>query len=237
MSRSYTIPEKLLLSALKVRESRKTFSAEDLVVQAWKSFPDSFGLAGYSDSYPDSNRILTNIMGTKGMRGKGWLRKVGEKQYRLTSKALEDGALLLSRDNDGVVAGDTFLRAELHRETGAMIERLLSTNAARKALGFIDGEVSFTEACGFWDISARSNANTLVAKLSEVESLLDRVNKALESGPDGSGLQLSTESLTRTDVDKLEQMHKNLQLKFKTELDVLRLRTDERSGKKKRSPV
>ena len=78
MKSKLTVPEKLLLAALKAREVRKTFSAEDLIVEAWRMFPDTFGLAGYSDRYPDSNRVLTNIMGTKGMRGKRWLRKVGE---------------------------------------------------------------------------------------------------------------------------------------------------------------
>ena len=85
MTDRLTVPQKLLLAALEARKKSPTFTAEDLVVQAWKLYPDTFGLSGYGDRYPDSNRVLTNIMGTKGMRGKGWLRKVGEKQYRLTS--------------------------------------------------------------------------------------------------------------------------------------------------------
>src|SRR5262245_25492266 len=88
------VPQKLLVAALEVRKRSPTFSAEDLVVEAWKQFPDTFGLTGYAQLHPDSNRVLTNIMGTKGMRGKGWLRKVGEKRYQLTAAALQEGEAL-----------------------------------------------------------------------------------------------------------------------------------------------
>ena len=68
MSGRLTVPEKLLLAALEARKRSATFTAEDLVVAAWRLYPDTFGLSGYADQYPDSNRVLTNIMGTKGMR-------------------------------------------------------------------------------------------------------------------------------------------------------------------------
>ena len=96
-SERLTVPDKLLIAALDARKRSATFTAEDLVVAAWKLFPDTFGLSGYSNQFPDSNRVLTNIMGTKGMRGKGWLRKVGEKQYQLTSAGLDDGDKLYQR--------------------------------------------------------------------------------------------------------------------------------------------
>ena len=110
-----TVSEKLLLAALAVRETHATFSAEDLVVQAWKMYPDTFGLSGYASQFPDSNRVLTNIMGTKGMRGKGWLRKVGQKQYRLTSTGLGNGESLLKGKADNANATSEALRAQLDK--------------------------------------------------------------------------------------------------------------------------
>ena len=85
-----SITEKLLLSALDLEENgRCPFSAEDLVVSAWKKFPDAFGLAGYRDTnsqlcYPDSYRVFAEIMGSKPIRKRGLLRKVGTKMYQLT---------------------------------------------------------------------------------------------------------------------------------------------------------
>lgn len=130
-----TVPEKLLIAALEVRKRSATFAAEDLIVEAWHLYPDSFGLSGYADKYPDSNRVLTNIMGTKGMRGKGWLRKVGEKQYRLTSTGLSDGETLLRGNPDKAGQNSNYLRAELDRQTAAALNRLAVNRRSTKSAG------------------------------------------------------------------------------------------------------
>ncbi|MEL6445853.1 MAG: hypothetical protein AAFR95_13920 [Bacteroidota bacterium] len=229
MKAKLTIAEKLLLAALNVREESKTFSAEDLVVRAWELYPDSFGLAGYADQYPDSNRVLTNIMGSKGMRGKGWLRKVGQKQYRVTSKALSDGAELMQQD--AVIADESgSLRAELDRKTSTELDRLVDTRAAKKILDRVDGTISFADACGFWDITVRSNANTLRVRLHEVSTLLERALLLAEAS-DGRGLKLSQHSVTASDLDQLIQGHQWLQERFAAELGVIRQRDDERLGR------
>lgn len=233
MNEKLTIAEKLLLAALKVREGSKTFSAEDLVVEAWKMFPDSFGLAGYADKYPDSNRILTNIMGTKGMRGKGWLRKVGEKRYQVTSKALSDGADLIVRSEE-LPGKAGYLRAELDRKASVALERLLVTNASQKILGEMAGELTFNDACGFWDITVRSNANTLNVRLNEVTVLLDQAKKLIENRDDSEGLKLSQDTITRKEIGDLIQAHSEMQETFKAELNVIKRRTDERGRRSKR---
>ena len=224
-----TIPEKLLLAALQARERSKTFTAEDLVVEAWQMFPDTFGLAGYSDKYPDSNRVLTNIMGTKGMRGKGWLQKVGEKQYRLTSKGLTDGE---ARSNFTGQA-ETRLRAELDRRTTKALERLVNTSAVKKEFGEQLGPLTFNDACGFWDISSRSNANTLIGRLSDVLVLLERARESLVSRGDSDSIKVRRDKITADDLDRLIKLHEDMQEQFKSELNVIRRRTDERLDRKR----
>jgi hypothetical protein len=231
-----TVPQKLLLAALEVRKRSPTFSAEDLVVEAWKQFPDTFGLSSYASQYPDSNRVLTNIMGTKGMRGKGWLRKIGEKQYRLTSAALSDGealnaALMGETDDDS----SAILRAELDRVAAAALDRILSTPAARKGLTKQVEAISFNDACGFWDITVRSNANTLQSRLADVTALLDRTLRALGSAKTVDGLKIGGTIVTRYQVETLINLHSQLQEKFKSELDYIRKRTDERMEKRLRA--
>src|SRR5579875_20937 len=131
MGNELTVPGRILSCAAELDRERGTFTAEDLVVRCWERFPDTFGLQGYADKHPDSNRVLTNIMGTKGMRGKGWLRKVGEKQYRLTSAGLSDGETLIERGTCEIPAGEPtqmrYLRAELDRQTASALDRLVST--------------------------------------------------------------------------------------------------------------
>jgi len=38
MAKRFTVSDKLLLAALKLREQQKTFTAEDLVVSAWRMY-------------------------------------------------------------------------------------------------------------------------------------------------------------------------------------------------------
>lgn len=236
MSVPLTVPQKLLLAALEARKKSPTFSAEDLVVAAWKLFPDTFGLSGYANQYPDSNRVLTNIMGTKGMRGKGWLRKVGEKQYRLSSAGLADGEALLARGGIGAGTGRSdYLRAELDRSVLTALDRLVSTNAARKIISESDDQLTFHDACGFWDITARSNANTLSAKMADATVLLERAVKLLSTKEGSSGLKLPSGNIVYSDLRRLLDSHREMQAMFKTELDVIRRRTDERVEKKSRS--
>jgi len=228
-----TVPEKLLLAALEARKKGRTFSAEDLVVKAWEMYPDTFGLSGYSDKYPDSNRVFTKIMGTKGMRGKGWLRKVGEKQYQVTFKALSDGEIILNAGLDDKKPESGFLRAELNRVMATAIDRLVSSSASQK---WLVGEEEFTfhDACSFWDISSRSNANTLNVRLEEVTVLLGWAVKMVDRLSDLEGLKLPRRNVAKKEVLGIVQLHGAMQKQFKEELDILRRRTDERSEKKRR---
>ena len=236
MKERRTVPEKLLLAALEARKRSATFTAEDLVVAAWRLYPDTFGLSGYADQYPDSNRVLTNIMGTKGMRGKGWLRKVGEKQYRLSSAGLTDGETLLERNGAGAGRGQSdYLRAELDRNALTALDRLVSTPAARKIVNESEDQFTFHDACGFWDITARSNANTLSAKLADATVLLERAVKLLGMKEGSTGLKLPSGNITYNDLRRLLGLHEEMQAMFKTELNVIRRRTDERLEKKSRS--
>lgn len=84
MSSELTTVKKILVAAAQLDEERETFTAEDLIVRAWQQFPESFGLNGYRDAHPDSNRVLSKLMGSVGLCSRGWLEQVGVKTYRLT---------------------------------------------------------------------------------------------------------------------------------------------------------
>src|SRR5205814_934824 len=89
-----TLPEKILLAAYGLEEAGQSpFSAEALIVAAWQKFPRAFGLKGYLEQYPDSNKVLAAIMGGKGIARRGWLAKMGQKLYSLT----REGRLIVRR--------------------------------------------------------------------------------------------------------------------------------------------
>ena len=78
----FTVPEKILLAADSLdKMGQSPFSAEALIVTSWQKFPKTFGLKGFAEQYPDSNKILSSIMGEKGLARRGWLVKMGQKLY------------------------------------------------------------------------------------------------------------------------------------------------------------
>src|SRR5947209_15528516 len=90
----FSVPEKILLAAEQLeKDGQSPFSAEALIVAAWQKFPRTFGLKGYADQYPDSNKVLSSIMGEKGLARRGWLVKMGQKLYNLT----RDGRQIVRR--------------------------------------------------------------------------------------------------------------------------------------------
>lgn len=225
MMSDLTIAEKLLLASVEERKDGEPFSAEDLVVQSWKMYPDTFGLAGYADDYPDSNRVLTNIMGSKGMRGKGWIQKVGQKQYRVTSEGLNEATQIAKKEGNDDTERD--LRAELSRDVSKSLSRIMDTKAARKIVNGNLDSLSFYDACGFWDITARSNARTLHVQLTDTEQHLRQALDAL-SRKDARSLNLRSISLEHEQVKILLEAHYKMQEMFEDDLSVIEKRTDER---------
>ncbi len=81
----FTVPEKILVAADHLeKQGQSPFTAEMLIVSSWQKFPSTFGLKGFTDKYPDSNKILSSIMGEKGLARRGWLVKMGQKLYAMT---------------------------------------------------------------------------------------------------------------------------------------------------------
>jgi hypothetical protein len=85
MNDELTTLKKVLIAAAMLDGDQQVFTAEDVIVKAWRSFPESFGLSGYREEHPDSNRVLAKLMGSLGLCGRGWLEQTNTKTYRLTN--------------------------------------------------------------------------------------------------------------------------------------------------------
>lgn len=220
-----TVADRLLIVAYRLGgEQRMAFSAEQLVVGAWKEFPESFGLRGILDDegrpeYPDSNRVYKEIMGSKTLRKRGLLEKISNKTYRLT-EAGKQRALLLADQKIQDIA-----RRNLDRSLQENMRRLFRTRAYTKFRSETMTKVTFFDACSFWGISPRSSAMNLEAKLAHTKEILYRVKEYVGIGT--VFLDRSSE-VSAGDIDGLIQLHSDLQGKFAEELDVIRQRTDER---------
>jgi hypothetical protein len=216
--RSLTVVECILVAAAELDCERSTFSAEDLVVKAWELFPDRFGLQGYSERYPDSNRVLTKIMGASSpLKTKAWIERVGTKRYRLSHVGR------LAAEDLSQVGSERRLAA-LPRPFVLTIRRMLNSTAYAKFLA--SESPTFSDAAAFWNISARSTANQLSLRLNETESALKTALKTVADAPvtlPGTG-----QGVNRDELQDLLKLSRELTRTFARELDVIRSRKNER---------
>ena len=77
--------KKLLFAALLIDRwsGVSAFTRDDLVVAAWRLWPESFGLSGHD--YPCSGRVVAKLSGRTGLVGQGLLRH-DDGVFRLTPK-------------------------------------------------------------------------------------------------------------------------------------------------------
>src|SRR2546430_3221612 len=111
------LPEKILLAAFQLEEAGQSpFSAEALIVGSWQQYPQTFGLKGYAEQYPDSNKVLSSIMGEKGLAKRGWLIKMGQKLYSLSREGHQSVNRLLQRGDSPAPAASTSVKVGKDQE-------------------------------------------------------------------------------------------------------------------------
>ena len=220
-----TIAERILLAAKDLQSTGRFFTAEALVVRAWEKFPDHFGLQGYSDQYPDSNRVLTKIMGkTSPLRQKGWISKIGTKKYRLT----EVGAINAKEIGDRQTPEKGKRLASLSRPLTSVLRRLLSSTAITKFPPEAD-QITFGDLCSFWNISPRSTAHQLAVRSAEVEKAISLARE--KCGEQPLILPEGDVVVRPEDLDTLDELNMFLEERFQRDLAVIRGRTDERRSR------
>ena len=213
-----TVPEKILLAAFELEEQGTSpFSAEDLIVGSWKKFPKTFGLKGYADQYPDSNKILTSIMGEKGLARRGWLAKMGQKLYTLT----REGRQAVRRIMQGEEAPPVERTSKLSRDQEKFLLGLLTSPALEKFQQGLKLELTFADACRFWGISESLRGDALDTRLTRLRAGLADVDRLVANG----GLDLSTgRSVTNEEVHLIHQVDEYLNDRFGRHLTLLRNR-------------
>jgi hypothetical protein len=71
----------LILAACK---GRGVLTSSEVVVYSWLTNRKQFGLEGFEQLYPDSRKILCELMGNRGLVAKGLMLKLGVKKYKVT---------------------------------------------------------------------------------------------------------------------------------------------------------
>ena len=102
MKESLTLAQKVLLAALKCADgvTDKSFTAEALSVQAWKMDRNAFGLRGFENEYPDSNKLFKSIDSKGGLVARALIAKVGDRTFKVTAAGLAQAAALEPAEED-----------------------------------------------------------------------------------------------------------------------------------------
>jgi hypothetical protein len=216
----FTVPEKILLAADQLeKQGQSPFSAEALIVASWQQFPRTFGLKGYADQYPDSNKVLSSIMGVKGLARRGWLVKMGQKLYALTREGRAIVRKVLQQDDEPAPAGGT---VKLSRDQEKFVLGLLDTSAVQKFEENRKAELTFADACRFWSITENMKGDQLDDKLQQFEDSLKGLDRALASGDaEVTGGRV----ITAGDLRVITNIHRYMEDRFGRHLNLLRSRS------------
>lgn len=219
------MPEKILLSAHDLEKAGESpFSAESLIVASWKRYPNTFGLKGFAEHYPDSNKILASIMGEKGLAKKGWLLKVGQKMYVLTA----DGKKAVQRLQAGEGPPPPPPRPNptpafkgMPAELDGLLVRLLDSEALYKHLEDRKQDITFGDALQFWGLGEKARSEEIDLQMGAGRRQMEESKKKLEKG----SLTLSNgRSISQEDVSMLGHLHSYLQERFARHLNLMRQR-------------
>lgn len=215
----FTVPEKILLAADTLdKEGQSPFSAETLIVSSWQKFPKTFGLKGYADQYPDSNKILSSIMGEKGLARRGWLVKMGQKMYALTREGRQVVRRVLLEEEETPVGANI----KLGRDMEKFVIGLLDSSAVQKFEENRKGELTFADASRFWGITENMKGDAIDARIQQVQTYLSELDRTLAD----ADAELSTgRVLNAGDVRFVTNVHRYMEDRFDRHLNLLRSRT------------
>lgn len=214
-----TVPEKILLAAHQLEEQGQSpFSAEALIVAAWQKFPKTFGLKGYTDQYPDSNKVLSSIMGERGLTRRGWMVKMGQKLYSLT----KEGHLIVKRIQSGEEAPPPPPRtARLSRDQEKVLLGLFNSTAVQKYEESRKEELTFADACRFWGLTDNVGGDAVDTRLDRMRAQLNEMVRGVGS----ASVDLHNgRVVSREDIEQLHEVREYLEERFARHLSLLRNR-------------
>jgi hypothetical protein len=216
----FTVPEKILLAAdLLDKEGQSPFSAEALIVASWTKFPKTFGLKGYADQYPDSNKILSSIMGEKGLARRGWLVKMGQKMYALTREGRSVVRRVLLQEDEPSAAGTTL---KLTRDQEKFVNTWLDSTAVQKFEENRKAELTFADACRFWGITENTKGDALDSRLQQVHEMLMDLERLFA---DQDAQASNGRAISGGDIRVLTNIHRYMEDRFDRHLNLLRSRS------------
>ena len=199
-----------------------SFTAEDLLLAAWKRDPLAWGLRGYEDKHPDSERIYVELdrasVGGRNVRGGlvgiGLLEKIRQRTYRLTPAGLAEAST--------VAGADPSIQGKAERALADGIGRLLSHSVFREWLKDPALPKYFRDAGHFWEIAPGTPPSVIKTRIAGIDNTLRTARSLLdEKGVEGIAARHGKALFERADIDRVSEFQGTLKLRFAKELATL----------------
>ena len=218
-SKGLGLVEQVLLSALECSggDCQKTFTAEDLLVHAWKNDKLAWGLRGFEDEHPDSSKIFKELdahAGKQGIVGRGLLQKTHGRVYRLTVAGLAAASRLRP--------ADPIAREKAGRKLEEEIRQILEHPVFRKWIADPVHPKHFREAGHFWGIAPGMPPKTVRERVNAVERTLKAAadflrDRAIEEVTEYRGKIL----FDQQDIERALEFQSSLKKRFERDLRLL----------------
>ncbi len=205
----HTRPEMILLAAEKFAGQ---FIQEDLLVAAWKVFPEAFGIKGIEPSLPCTNTCIAALVGKFGPLKRGWIERIAPKRCVVTPLGRAELDWLHGRANGTVAPKAKVSKRALPEGLDADLRRLLVSRAWDKWTESRKDDLTFADASEWWLLKG---SDGLIDPVGMVEFNLNYADAAMQGE---SVTMLSGRVLTPMDVADLRNLDAELRKRFAAHL-------------------
>jgi hypothetical protein len=200
----------------------KIFTAEDLLLAAWRRDPAAWGLRGHERQHPDSEKIYKeldrvsvrgrNVRG--GLVGLGLLEKIRQRTYRLTA-----AGLTVASESAGA---DPSMRGTAERRLADAVAAILSHPVLQEWLKDPSTPRHFRDAGYFWGIAPGTPPSVIRARIADVDNMLEKARGVLDNkGVEEISVHHGRALFDRKDVGRAMEFHSALKQRFARDLSTL----------------
>ena len=169
-------PEKILIAMLLLSgDTSRPLEYEDIVVQAWKLFPEDFGLRKYVREYPDASDIHKPLYGPLKERGfvlSGNKQAKGNKMFKLTERGVAY-AQQLEKVRQGLqsfeqLGSPAATPDRLSRDKEAELKRIAETDAFQLFAAGQREKILDTDFYSYLSATVRTERREFIGRLETV---------------------------------------------------------------------
>jgi len=221
-----TLRQQVLLAALDCTggDLHRIFTAEDLLLAAWKRDPLAWGLRAHEREHPDSEQIYKELdrvsVGGKNVRGGlvglGLLEKVQARTYRLTPTGLAEAS--------AVAGADPSSRVKAERTLSDAVAAILSHPVFSEWLKDHAMPKYFRDAGHFWGIAPGTPPKVIRTRIREVDRTLETARSLLDGrGADEISARHGKALFDRKDIERAMEFQNTLKQRFSRDLVTLQV--------------